>query len=106
VKIQKIQKRNNILIASFPILSTGVNIKRLHNMIFSSPMKSFTTITQSIGRGMRLHNDKDEFNVYDLVDNFGVYKPSGIFFKQYTHRKSTSYNPEEFPIIEREFNLF
>jgi superfamily II DNA or RNA helicase len=91
---------NAILISNFAVLSTGVNIKRLHNMVISSPMKSYTTITQSIGRGMRLHESKKEFTVFDLVDNMGIRKPSGIFYKQYEHRKNTSYNPENFPVNE------
>jgi len=95
-----------ILIANFALLSTGVNIKKLHNMVLSSPLKSYTTVTQSIGRGMRLHKSKKEFAVYDLVDDFGFRKPGGIFYKQYQHRKNTSYNPEQFPVYERDFNLF
>jgi superfamily II DNA or RNA helicase len=95
-----------ILIANYALLSTGVNIKKLHNMVLSSPLKSYTTVTQSIGRGMRLHETKKEFVVYDLVDDFGYRKPGGIFYKQYEHRKNTSYNPEEFPVHEREFALF
>jgi superfamily II DNA or RNA helicase len=95
-----------ILIANYALLSTGVNIKKLHNMVLSSPLRSYTTVTQSIGRGMRLHPSKKEFVVYDLVDDFGFKKPGGIFYKQYEHRKNTSYNPEEFPVYEREFALF
>ena len=95
-----------ILIANYALLSTGVNIKKLHNMVLSSPLKAYTTVTQSIGRGMRLHPSKKEFVVYDLVDDFGFRKPGGIFYKQYEHRKNTSYNPEEFPVNEREFALF
>jgi superfamily II DNA or RNA helicase len=95
-----------ILIANYALLSTGVNIKKLHNMVLSSPLKAYTTVTQSIGRGMRLHPSKKEFTVYDLVDDFGFKKPGGIFYKQYEHRKNTSYNPEEFPVNEREFALF
>ena len=97
---------NAILLANYAILSTGVNIKNLHNMILSSPLKSYTTITQSIGRGMRLHESKEVFNVYDLIDDFGVRKPGGVFYKQYQHRKKTSYNPEGFPIFERDVELY
>ena len=99
-------EKNAILISNYQILSTGVNLKRLFNMILASPLKSYNTITQSIGRGMRLHKDKLIFQVFDLIDDFGIRKPSGIFYKQYCHRVKTSYNPEEFPIIERDFNLF
>lgn len=90
-----------ILCSNYQLLSTGVNIKKLHNMVLASPLKAYTTVTQSIGRGMRLHPSKKEFNVYDIVDNMGVRKPGGIFYKQYEHRKNTSYNPEQFPVIER-----
>jgi len=105
MKIKKIEKQNQILVSGYQLLSTGVNIKKLHNMVLSSPLKAYTTVTQSIGRGMRLHETKSEFVVYDLVDDFGVRKPGGIFYKQYEHRKSTSYNPEEFPISEIEYPL-
>jgi superfamily II DNA or RNA helicase len=98
--------KDAILIANYAILSTGVNIKKLHNMVLASPLKAYTTVTQSIGRGMRLHETKSVFTVYDLVDNFGVKKHGGVFYKQYEHRKNTSYNPEEFPVHEREFNLY
>jgi len=106
MKIKKIEKQNQILVSGYQLLSTGVNIKKLHNMVLASPLKSYTTVTQSIGRGMRLHESKKEFVVYDLVDNFGYRKPGGIFYKQYAHRKNTSYNPEEFPIFEHNLNLF
>jgi superfamily II DNA or RNA helicase len=95
-----------ILIANYALLSTGVNIKKLHNMVLSSPLKAYTTVTQSIGRGMRLHETKKEFTVYDLVDDFGIRKPGGLFYKQYEHRKNTSYNPEEFPVKEVDYPLF
>jgi len=97
---------NAILFANFQILSTGANIKKLHNLIFAAPLKSYTTITQSIGRLMRLHESKTEANVYDLVDNFGIRKPGGIFYKQYQHRLTYSYTPEEFPVRERYIDLF
>ena len=93
---------NSILVANFSILSTGVNIKNLHSLIFASPLKSFTTITQSIGRGVRKHISKDIFNVYDLVDMF---TPKGIFAKQYNQRVKQSYETEGFPIIERTITL-
>lgn len=106
MKIKKIEKQNKILVSCFQLLSTGVNIKKLHSLLLSSPLKSYTTVTQSIGRGMRLHDSKDVFTVFDLVDDFGIHKPGGIFYKQYEHRKKTSYNVEEFPVHEREFALY
>lgn len=100
------EHENAILVSGYALLSTGVNIKALHNMVFASPLKAFTTITQSIGRGIRKHHSKSEFLVFDLVDDFGYRKPGGVFYKQYEHRKKSSYNTEEFPIVEKNFNLF
>ena len=97
---------NAILVSNYAILSTGVNIRRLHNMIFASPLKSYNTITQSIGRGLRKHESKKVFTVFDLVDDIGVRHPSGVFYRQYQHRLKTSYNPEGYPVAERFFNLF
>ena len=96
---------NAILLSNFSLLSTGVSIRALKNLILASPMKAFTTISQSLGRLMRLHKDKKEAFVYDIVDNFGFRKPSGIFWKQYQHRIESSYNPENFGITETTINL-
>jgi hypothetical protein len=106
LKIKKIEERHSILIANYALLSTGVNLRKLHSLLLSSPLKSYTTVTQSIGRGMRLHKTKDVFTVFDLVDDFGFRSRGGIFYKQYQHRKQTSYNVEEFPVHEREFALY
>lgn len=97
--------KNAILCSNYQILSTGVNIRQLHTMVLASPVKAYTTVTQSIGRLMRLHKDKTEANVIDIVDNFGLRKPGGIFYKQYEHRLATSYHPEEFPVQEMIYTL-
>jgi superfamily II DNA or RNA helicase len=105
-KIEKIAKQNQLLVSGYQLLSTGVNIKKLHNCVLASPLKAYTTITQSIGRGMRLHESKSVFNVFDLVDCTNFKGDGGIFHKQYQHRLKTSYNPEDFPVSEHIVNLF
>lgn len=96
-----------ILVSNFQLLSTGVNIKKLYNLIFAGSLKSYNTITQSIGRGMRLYKDKKEFKVFDIVDLcYNSRRPyTGVFYKQYKHRVETSYNPEGYPIREIELDL-
>jgi len=106
LKIKKIEHGNQTLISNYQLLSTGANIKKLHSMVLASPLKAYTTISQSLGRLMRLHSSKTIANVYDLIDDFGIRKPGGLFYKQYQHRKTTSYNREEFPVYERDFSLF
>lgn len=86
-----------VLIANYHVMSTGVNIRNLHCLVLSSPLKAFTTVSQSLGRLMRKHVSKKEAIVFDIVDNLGK---GCVFMKQYKHRKQSSYIPEEFEIRE------
>jgi len=92
----------SVLIANYSIMSTGANLKNLHCLVFASPLKAFTTISQSLGRLMRKHNSKKEAVIFDIVDNLGK---RCIFIKQYKHRVQSSYIPEEFNIQEVQVNL-
>ena len=47
------QENNAIIVASYGTFSTGINIKRLHNVICASPSKSRIRNLQSIGRVLR-----------------------------------------------------
>lgn len=58
-----------IIVASFGTFSTGVNIKNLHNVVFSSPSKSRTRTLQSIGRGLRKSDTKSSATLYDIADD-------------------------------------
>ncbi len=91
-KLENIDK--GILISNYSIMGTGVNIKNLHNLIFASPLKSYITITQSLGRLIRTHDSKTEVNVYDLAD-FG-----GVFTNQKKKRIEECYKPQDYKIIE------
>lgn len=104
---RQFMEHNNgvIMVGNYACMSTGINIRNLHILIFASPLKAFTTISQSLGRLMRKHDGKKESVVVDLVDNFGFRKPGGIFYKQYKHRLSQSYLPEEFRIEEHNISI-
>lgn len=60
---------NKILIATYGVASTGLDIPRLFNVILIEPGKSFVRVIQSIGRGIRKANDKDYANIWDLTSN-------------------------------------
>jgi len=98
------ENTNAILISNYSIMSTGLNIKTLKNIVFASPLKSYTTITQSIGRAIRTHISKNTAEIYDICDDFSARGNSGPFYKQYINRLNLSYIPEGFPITER--NIF
>lgn len=59
----------NLLIAQNAVMSTGVNIKRLTNLVFLTSSKSFSRTIQSIGRTLRLHSSKDKAHLIDLSWN-------------------------------------
>lgn len=62
------QEDDILCIAITKIFSTGINIKNLHHIILAAGGKSAVTVVQSIGRGLRLHPEKKELNIFDICD--------------------------------------
>ena len=63
------EEDNAVIIASYGTFSTGINIKRLHNIIFASPSKSRIRNLQSIGRVLRKGEGKTIATLYDIGDD-------------------------------------
>ena len=91
---------NNIILASYGTFSTGVNIKRLDNIIFASPSKSKIRNLQSIGRVLRKGNGSDKATLYDLVDDLQWKNKKNFAVKHFMERVDI-YNDEEF-----EFSIY
>ena len=69
---QQIESENGVnLVASYGTCSTGISIKKLHNLILASPSKSIVRVLQSVGRMMRKHSSKERGYVIDIVDVLG-----------------------------------
>ena len=66
------EETNAIIVASYGTFSTGINIRRLHNVIFASPSKSRIRNLQSIGRVLRKGIDKDTATLYDIADDLTI----------------------------------
>jgi hypothetical protein len=68
--IRRILEENNncLLLATYGVFSTGMNVKNLHNLILASPVKSQIRTLQSLGRILRLHDSKEKSILYDIVD--------------------------------------
>ena len=66
------KESNAIIVASYGTFSTGINIKRLHNVIFASPSKSRIRNLQSIGRVLRKGNGKVKAKLYDIADDLTI----------------------------------
>lgn len=57
---------NQVIIATFGVASTGINLPRIFNLVFLEAGKSFTKVIQSVGRGLRKAKDKDHVEIYDI----------------------------------------
>ena len=60
---------NVIAIATVNIASTGLDINRIFNLIFIDVGRSFIRTIQSIGRGLRKANDKENVLITDICSN-------------------------------------
>jgi superfamily II DNA or RNA helicase len=69
--VRKILEENDncIVVASYGTFSTGISIKRLHNIIFASPSKSRIRVLQSIGRQLRVSEHKEFAKLFDIGDD-------------------------------------
>ena len=93
-----------ILIASYGTLSVGVSIKSITNIIFLDSYTSARVVLQSIGRGLRLHKEKNKLIVFDLVDIFhSDFKT--ILWRQYESRLNELYKPQKYPVDEMKIKL-
>jgi type I restriction enzyme R subunit len=54
--------------ATVDLLSTGVDIPAVRNIVFFRYMKSPISFYQMVGRGTRLADNKDMFTIYDYTD--------------------------------------
>ena len=99
-KIRGIVEEENdaIIVASYGVFSMGINIKRLHNIIFASPYKSQVKVLQSIGRGLRLTKDKTECNLFDIADDLCYNNKSNYTLKHFEER-ILIYSQQEFDYV-------
>jgi len=97
--IQMMEDRNDIIcIAMSSIFSTGINIKNLPNILFVGLGKSYIRVVQSIGRGLRLHENKHKLRIFDVCDNTR-YSTSHAEYRQ------NIYSDEEIQWKEKTINL-
>lgn len=88
-------EENATLIASLGTTSTGISIKRLHFMIAAAPQKSETKVPQSIGRMLRLHKQKEEAVLFDIVDDLS-YKSHKNYSLKHFEERIKMYDAEQF----------
>lgn len=90
------EKENDaIIVASYGTFSTGINIRNLHNVVFASPSKSRIRNLQSIGRGLRKGDNKEQATLYDIADDFRIGKSTNFTLKHFIERVKI-YDDEKF----------
>ena len=96
---------NNIILGSYGTMSTGVNIRNLHHVIFASPSKSRIRVLQSIGRGLRKAKGKDSCMLYDIADDFRKQGGRNNFTLNHLAERIKFYVDEDFEYRVSEFHL-
>ena len=101
---------DGMIIGSAQTVSTGMNVKRLHNFFAASSTKSSIRLNQSIGRGMRLHDEKEMMRYFDFIDDFSNKTKTGkVLNKNYvlkhSYERLNEYLEHGYPIKELEIDI-
>jgi superfamily II DNA or RNA helicase len=78
------------MVATYGVASVGINIPRIFNLVLIEPGKSFVRVIQSIGRGIRKAEDKDEVMIYDITS-------SCKFAKKHLTQRKVFYKDANYP---------
>jgi superfamily II DNA or RNA helicase len=84
-----------VIVASFGTFSTGISIKKIHNIFFTESFKSEVIIRQSIGRGLRQHHSKEKVLIVDFVDDIRTPEWDNYLYKHGKVRQGI-YKQEKF----------
>ena len=98
------EQNDAIIVASLGTFSTGINIKRLHNLIFASPSKSQIRVLQSIGRGLRVSGDDINTKVYDIADDLH-WKSKKNYTLNHAGERIKIYSKERFKFNVYDINI-
>jgi superfamily II DNA or RNA helicase len=95
--IRKIVEKetNAIIVASYGTCSTGISIRKLHNIVFSSSSKSRIRVLQSIGRQLRKSDQKEIAKLYDIADDLTWKSWKNHTFRHFNERLKI-YDSENF----------
>ncbi|MFC0189447.1 DEAD/DEAH box helicase family protein [Fictibacillus aquaticus] len=68
--IRKLADRQLDIIFTVDLFNEGVDIPSVDTLLFVRPTESLSVFTQQVGRGLRLHEDKNYCNIIDLIGNY------------------------------------
>jgi type I restriction enzyme R subunit len=85
---------NPKILVTVDMLTTGVDIRALNNIILLRPVQSPVLYNQMMGRGTREYDDKTHFTIYDCVG-------ARDFFKAIPPFNTDGWTPDDSPMSER-----
>jgi len=88
---------NKIIVATYGIASTGINIPRIFNLIIIEPGKSYVKVIQSIGRGIRKAKDKDFVQIWDFTSSLK-------YSKRHLTKRKKFYRKVQYPFTVTKVN--
>jgi superfamily II DNA or RNA helicase len=95
---------DKIMIASYGTFSTGINVTNIHTIYLTESFKSEVIIRQSIGRGLRKHEDKKKLLIVDFIDDYRIGRYSNYLYKHGLSRQEI-YKDQNFPYQVRSVDL-
>lgn len=81
---------NKVLIATYGVAAVGISINRIFNLVMIEPGKSFVRVIQSIGRGVRVAEDKDFVDIWDITSDCK-------FAKRHLTQRKAFYKEQNYP---------
>ena len=81
---------NKVIVATYGVAAVGINIPRIFNLVLLEPGKSFVRVIQSIGRGIRKAEDKNNVEIWDITSTCK-------FSKRHLTKRKAFYNEAQYP---------
>ena len=97
-------EKKSIILASYGTFSTGINIRNINNIVFSSPSKSRIRVLQSLGRGLRKTDTKVSVLIFDIADDISHNDKRNFTLNHFSERISL-YNEQQFDYHISKVNL-
>lgn len=82
----------NVVLATYALAKEGLDVPKLDYVVFASPQKDETTVTQSAGRVGRKAEGKEYGVVIDYVDDFGM-------LRGFSKKRNSVYKKLEYEIM-------
>jgi len=81
---------DKVIVATYGVAAVGINIPRIFNLVLLEPGKSFVRVIQSIGRGIRKAEDKDNVEIWDITSDCK-------FAKRHLTQRKAYYKEAKYP---------